>query len=96
MQSDQHRRPAQPTAGITGEQAKSDWLSLLPVVVQRLVHYVCRAVESIVIPPLAVVIWIQRYASVHRARIADIFRGRPTIFIVGFLFVGKVAGNGNS
>lgn len=72
MQDDQHRRSVQPTAGITGEQARSDWLSLLPVVVQRLVHYVCRAGDLIVVPLLAVVIWIRRYASVHRARIESI------------------------
>lgn len=78
LQADQHRRPPPMTPGIAGEQPRNDWLSLLVEGVRLLVRVCFRILVGVAVPPLSVVNWIRRYASVHRDK--SIFKTRHLTF----------------
>ncbi len=66
QQADQHRRTTPMTAGLVGEQPRSDWLSLASVLVRAVVRLVRRWAVVATEPMLAAVGWIQERAAVHR------------------------------
>jgi len=68
LQDDQHRLPLEPTAGITGEQPRLGWLDYIRALVYRVVHSFPRPQIATVAPLLRSVVWILRYASVHRLK----------------------------
>jgi hypothetical protein len=68
LQGDQHRRPLEFTAGITGEQSSLDWIG--PI--RELIHRVVRSFPRLLVAPVALllkaVVWVLRFASVHKGR----------------------------
>ena len=68
LQADQHRFPLEPTAGLIGEQPRLGWLGLARELVHRVVRSFLRPPAPAVAPLLRAVVWVLRYASVHKER----------------------------
>lgn len=84
QQRDLPRRSSIVTAGLVGEQPRQDWLSPAKRVIQSFTRVIFHIPRVSVEPLLSVLIWIRKYASVHRGR------GLFTVVQFGGLLSGRL------